>query len=85
MLDHEGFLAAFRVPGQRAVSEAAAPGLIHGVHDTARRPEPERADPQAKDQHGARLAVGEDAATWSPARSCTCHWCRAFPALAKMW
>jgi hypothetical protein len=54
MLDHEGFLAAFRVPGQRAVGEATAPGLVHGVHDPAWRPEPERADPEAKEQHGTR-------------------------------
>ena len=38
MLDHQGFLATFGVPGQRAVREAAAPGLIDGAHDTARRP-----------------------------------------------
>jgi len=54
MLDHEGFLAAFRMPGQRAICEATVPGLIHGIHDPAWRPQSKRADPKAKEQHGAR-------------------------------
>jgi hypothetical protein len=42
------------VPGQRAVREATAPRLVYGIHDPAWRPESKRADPKAKEQHGAR-------------------------------
>ena len=34
--------------------QATAPGLVHGIHDPAWRPEPERADPEAKRQYRAR-------------------------------
>ena len=30
-------------------------------------------------------AVGDEADTWSPAPSCTCHWRTASPAATKSW
>ena len=55
MLDHERFLAAFRVPGQRAVSETAAPGLIYGIHNAAGGIELQRADRETEDHNRAGL------------------------------
>jgi hypothetical protein len=54
MLDNEGFLTAFRMPSQRAIREATAPRLVYRIHDSAGRLQSKRADPKAKDHHGAR-------------------------------
>lgn len=44
----------FGVPGQGAVSETPAAGLVDDVHHAAGRLNPCRADPHAKDQRRAR-------------------------------
>ena len=73
------------MPGQSAVRETLAPGLIHGIYDAARRIEAQRADPQAKDQHRPGAAAGADTDTSRPALTCTCHCSTAFPASLNSW